>query len=201
MGQRDWSSVVAPMPTTPAATRPAESRTQGLVYQRVYEFRAYPDEPPMQKYRDSDDPEDEEKERPALWWTPRSVGFRAKILVNPLGGEVRYETQAYIAYLRGGSEEDHLKAIADRVVAWEYILIDDEGNRHEVPPPASDPENGWQRFLDLPNDVLIWLKDEVRTAHFPKLATRSGKPSSNPRGTSEPDTPTTIESEEVPPPS
>lgn len=175
---RNWGELIAPqpLPMVASAARTVGPKREGLAYQRLYEWRDYPTEPPKQQYRD--DPTDIESpllERDAPWWTPRCIGFAARILVNPLGGEVRYETQAYIAYLQGRStEEEHLKAIADRVVEWEYVQIDDDGARVPIEPPAV---GGWERFLDLPNDALIWLKEEVRTAHLPKATTtRSTKP-------------------------
>jgi hypothetical protein len=194
---RNWAEVVAPIPIPQAsAAGRGERRGEGLVYRREYEWRAYPDEAPPQEYRDDpSDPESPVLERPAPWWTPRSIGFRARILVNPLGGEVRHEMQTFLASLNGaGTEQDYLAAIADRVVAWEYVIVEEDGARTEVPPPA---EGGWERFLDLPNDALIWLKEEIRAAHLPKATTRAGKPA----GARASASPTPTDPDAAPPPS
>jgi hypothetical protein len=104
---------------------------------------------------------------------------------------VRRALKAHLAAITGtGDEVDHLKALADRVIAWDYVIINEAGEREEVPPPASDPENGWQQFYELPNDVLVWLKDEIESAHLPKaLTSRSSKPA----GTTDSPTPAEIE--------
>ena len=200
MTMRNWADAIGPVTTGAAVTRlVTNGRREGLVYERVYEWRAYPSEAPMEKYRDDpNDPEEPVKERPARWWTERSIGFRAQILVNPLGGEVRQEVQRWIAYLSmSGSEDDHLKAIADRVIAWDYVMVDEHGERYPVPAPADDAEAGWQRFYDLPNDVLIWLKQEIHEAHLPKAVTTSTKRAGPTAST----TPTTSDPDPEPPPS
>jgi hypothetical protein len=134
MSERNWGDLVAPLPVTPstiAALPSSGHRREGLVYERVYEWRSYPQDPPMQKRReDPNDPESPEIEEAARWWTPRSIGFRAKILVNPLGGEVRRAVRAHIAWLTStGDEADHLRVIADRVIAWDYVIVDEDGER------------------------------------------------------------------------
>jgi hypothetical protein len=177
MSQRNWDDLTGPLTTTTTLRPISGGKREGLVYARVYEWRSYPDEAPMVQYREvANDPESEIVEEPARWWTPRSIGFRAKILVNPLGGEVRRALKAHLNTLTGnGDETDHLKALADRVIAWDYVIVNDAGERDEVAPPASDPEQGWQQFYELPNDVLIWLKDEIESAHLPKAPTRPNK--------------------------
>lgn len=180
-------SLVAPHPE---GTR--QNGHGGLIYQRIYEWVEYPSAAPMEAYKDDpNDPEEPEKERPARWWTPRSVGFRAKVLVNPLGGEVRIAGRLLAAWLTGAAEESaYLAALADRVVAWEYVIVREDGTRDAVEPPAT---GGWERFYDLPNDALIWLTREIRDAHLPK-ATTSGGRSRGPTGTTTP-TPTSPEAD------
>lgn len=175
-----WADLTGPVPSSHAVIRglpQTNTRSDGLAYQRVYEWRSYPAEAPIVQYReDASDPESPIVEEPARWWQARSVGFRAKLLVNPLGGELRRQVRAHIAYLRGESgEDDYLKSLADRVVAWDYAIVDDAGERHPVAPPC-DGEDGWERFYDLPFDVMNWLTDEIENAHLPKKATtRSSK--------------------------
>ena len=161
------------MPTTPVRLESVKPASPGLVYQRVYEWVEYPREAPPEKYRDDPgNPEEQIKERPASWWTPRSIGFRAKILVNPLGGELRIQDRKFAAWLtRQGEEKDFLEAIADRVIAWDYVIIDEHGERHEIEPPSV---GGWERFLDLPSEVYTWLTMEIRDAHRPKATIRAG---------------------------
>jgi hypothetical protein len=189
MSQRDWSDLTGPMPSTTALRAVSGGKRDGLVYERVYEWREYPADAPMVQYREvANDPESAIVEEPARWWTARSVGFRAKLLVNPLGGEVRRTLKAHLAALTGsGDETDHLKALADRVIAWDYVIIGEDGQRADVAPPAEDKEHGWQQFYELPNDVLIWLKDEIESAHLPKAPTSR---SSKPAGTTDSPTPT-----------
>lgn len=178
MSTGKWADLVAPLPTpkTTPLHPVAGTRREGLVYERVYEWRSYPDEAPIITRReDPRDPESPETREPAAWWSPRSVGFRAKLLVNPLVGEVRRAIRAHIAVLTmTGDESDHFKALADRVIAWDYVQIDAEGNRVPVPTPA---EGGWEQFYELPNDCLIWLVEELENAHLPKATTtRPTKP-------------------------
>lgn len=193
----NWSALLeqTPKPGAPVSLVGPVSQNGhgGLIYQRIYEWISYPESAPMQEYRD--DPNDSEepiKERPAPWWTPRSVGFRAKILVNPLGGEVRIASRTWAAYVTGtGDEQTHLTSIADRVIAWEYVIVDEDGSRRQVEPPAV---GGWERFYDLPSDVLIWLRDEVLSAHLPK-APAPGPKSGNPVGSGDEPIPTTSDPE------
>jgi hypothetical protein len=199
-GGRNWGEVIAPqvIPSLAGVVGPGQQRSQGLVYQRAYEWREYPETAPKQQYReDPKDPESELLERDAPWWTPLAIGFRARILVNPLGGEVRHEAQAFIGALtKTGSEADHLKTIADRVVAWDYVQISETGERIPIPPPGDPEHGGWERFLDMPNDAMVWLVEEIRSAHLPKAPTTS-----KPAGSTESTTPTTIDPEPEPPPS
>lgn len=165
----------------------------GLVYQRMYEWISYPSEAPMQKYRDDpNDPEEEVKERPATWWSPRSIGFRARILVNPLGGELRVRDRKFAYWLRGdGKEQDYLEAIAGAVSEWEYVVIEPDGTRTAIETPAV---GGWERFLDLPPEVYTWLTTELQTAHLPKAPT-SPTPSTRHVGNTDAPTPTPTDPE------
>lgn len=191
MTQRNWSDELDRTPAVatvqlvkPGTVGPVAG---GLVYQRMYEWISYPIEAPAQKYRD--DPGDIEeaiKERPATWWSPRSIGFRAKILVNPLGGELRIRERKLASWLSGITDEkDYLEVIADSVIAWDYVIIDGDGTRVEVEAPAV---GGWERFLDLPSEAYTWLTMEIRTAHLPKAPT-SGTPLSKSAGTLESENP------------
>lgn len=182
MGQ-NWKDLIGPQPTPIAVLNPSgpgrPAGAGGLAYQRMFEWVSYPEEPPTEQYReDRDDPESPLLERTVPWWTPRSIGFRAKVLVNPLGGEVRVATNKWITYLQTfEGEEEFFQAVADRVVAWDYVIVDAEGSKRPVEPPAT---GGWERFYDLPNDVLIWLGQEIRSAHLPKATTPGGKPAGRP---------------------
>ena len=183
-----WADITGPMPmppkTTPAGMGVGGPRREGLVYERVYEWRSYPEEAPLiTRKQDPDDPESPEVEEPVRWWTPRSIGFRAKILVNPLGGELRRAARAHIRFMTlAGPEDDHLKIIADRVAEWEYVIVEPDGTHRVVPPPSADLKDdkgepiGWMQFWELPNDCLIWLKEEIENAHVPKPLTPAGKP-------------------------
>jgi hypothetical protein len=193
---RSWGAELdtVPTPAIPPRANGAVTklrRDEGLVYQRMYEWISYPDEAPLEDYRD--DPNNTEepiKQRPAAWWSPRSIGFRARILVNPLGGEVRIVDRKFIRWLipssieeRGSLEEEYLTALAPRVIAWEYVIVDEDGARNEIEPPAV---GGWERFLDLPTEAYAWLTNEIREAHRPKVTTPVGKPATTPDLPTEP---------------
>ncbi len=180
MAGKPWGDLIAPIPTHSSVATLNGAR--GLVYQRSYEWRAYPEEAPIVQYReDPSDPESAIVDEPARWWSPRSVGFRAKLLVNPTGGECRVELQKYVGSNFPGkdgqftvTDQEYLEGIADRVVAWEFTVIDDDGTQHDIPAPGA-PDGGWERFYDLPNDCLVWLREEIRGAHLPKAKTRNSK--------------------------
>lgn len=200
MGNRDWGSELDKTPAVPLAIVPSGTvvatkhpTVSGLVYCRMYEWISYPSEAPVQKYRDDpNDPEEEVKERPATWWSPRSIGFRARILVNPLGGELRIRERKLAAWLAGSSDEkDYLETIKDAVIAWDYVIVDQDGNRTEIDPPSV---GGWDRFLDLPSEAFTWLTSEIRTAHLPK-APKSPTPSLPPVGITDLTSPTQTDPE------
>lgn len=190
---RSWADELDRTPLAPVAlvkpgtVGPAKPAA-GLVYQRMYEWVSYPTEAPMQKYRDDpNDPEEHIKERPAPWWSPRSIGFRAKILVNPLGGELRVRDRKFAYWLRGeGTEKDYLEAIAEAVVEWDYVIVDENGERTPIAAPAV---GGWERFLDLPPEAHTWLTNEIQSAHLPKVP-KSPTPTMKPVTNTDEPTPT-----------
>lgn len=159
---QNWADLVKPkVPTLP--------KGDGFTYQAIWTWIAYPAaQPEVERRTEEGDVEYE----PAAWWTPNFKGFRALVLSNPLGGQTRRESEAWRAYNRGElSEPEYLESIADRVKAWDYRIISDDGERIDVPAPAAD---SWQRFYDLPAALMAWLVQEVRTVHFPKRPTRAG---------------------------
>ena len=170
----DRTPAVAPVALVKPGTVGPASKPAGLAYQRIFEWVSYPSEAPMQTYRDDpNDTEETPKERPAPWWSPRSIGFRAKILVNPLGGELRVRDRKFAYWLRGeGTEKDYLEALASAVVEWDYVIVDEQGERTAIDAPAV---GGWERFLDLPPEAHTWLVNELQSAHLPK-APKSPKP-------------------------
>lgn len=163
----DQTPAVAPVALAKPGTVGPAKQPAGLAYQRLFEWVSYPAEAPLQTYRDDpNDPEEKPKERPATWWSPRSIGFRAKILVNPLGGELRIRDRKFAYWLTGeGSEKDYLEALAGAVVEWDYVIVDETGERVAIDPPAV---GGWERFLDLPPEAHTWLINELQSAHLPK---------------------------------
>lgn len=216
MSGKAWGDLVAPLPSTaPTALAARNGAHGGFVYQRAYEWRAYPETAPLVSYKaDQADPDSEIVEEPARWWTARSIGFRAKVLVNPLGGEVRLEMQRYVGahYLNAQgqfsvTDAEYLETIADRVAAWEFAVIDDDGTRREIPAPGVPVGDGggWERFYDLPNDCLVWLREEIRGAHLPKAPTRTPSRRAGPTASAEPkkepDAADTTDPDPGPPPS
>jgi len=150
----------------------------GYAYFKRYEWIAYPSDQPDMLIPD---PESEDgkgtKLIPAPWWRAEFVGFRARILVNPNGAQLRYEQEMYKQHARHTiKESEYLAAVADRVAEWDIVLVDEAGERA---PLASPKEMGWEAFLELPPLLLTWLMIEVRTAHLPK-AMMSGGSSAGP---------------------
>lgn len=161
---QNWADLVKPRVTVLP-----EARGEGLTYQRIWSWIAYPDVQPDVTIKSE---EGETRTEPAVWWSPSFRGFRALILSNPTGGQVRRESETFRAYSRGQlTEPEYLETIAERVKAWEYRIIEDDGTKVDVPAPGAD---SWERFYDLPAGLLSWLVGEIRTVHFPKATTRAG---------------------------
>ena len=177
MNQGDWGTRLAAVPrSTPVQViQNGASESGGLSYRRTFGWIRYPDEQPDEQYRD--DPNDAESplmERPASWWSASYRGFEAKILINPKGGEDRIERLNFRSSILGKvTEEEYLAIIAERVIAWKYREIMEDGTRVDIDPPVV---GGWERFYDLPTPLLQWLIKEIREAHLPKAMTRGGRP-------------------------
>lgn len=162
---QNWKDLVSPK-VIPIADRPGD----GLTYQRIWEWVAYPDVQPVIEERDE---EGTMIKTPAAWWTPKFRGFRAKILTNPTGGQVHRESESMKAYTRRTmTEPEYLESVQDRVQAWEYRIIEDDGTRVDVPAPGQD---SWERFYDLPAGLMAWLVGEIRSAHLPKARMSVGE--------------------------
>ena len=150
------------------------------------------------------DPEDEgySDESPVPDTPPEGhdySGFRAKVLRNPVGRDVRSELTARLELLKsppGITQEEYFEVIADRVPEWEYELPNSEGDWVAVPAPGEQPGNE-SAFGLLPIDLRNWLIRRIRTAHVPKATTQP----SNSAGSTEPTSPTETYPETAPPPS
>jgi hypothetical protein len=100
-------------------------------------------------------------------WNPAHVGFRARILVNPSGSQVRAETQRYIASngIDLQAQEEYLKYIAPRIVEWNLQVRDEAGTPVDIPPPVDN----WEMLGELPFDLQMWLRSTVHWAHQKKV--------------------------------
>ena len=157
-----------------ASTDVASASTPiGFTYQRRYQWIDYPAEAPTEQYReDPSNPDSPMIEGPARWWSPRCVGFRAKILVNPRAGEARRSSHKWRSVITGEAEEQVLlEEIADRVLEWDYFVIEEDKSRRRVVSPAA---GGWEQFYELPSEVFLWLRDEIIIAHHSRKLTTTG---------------------------
>lgn len=121
-----------------------------MIFEKRHEWVEYPTSDPGDIFPD---------------WVPENAGFKARILANPSGSEVRNETQHYAA--SNGTDLDAQDAywqhIAPRIVEWNLQTPDGK----DIPPPAED----WQILLDLPFDVQMWLRLTVHWTHRKKVLT------------------------------
>lgn len=186
-------------PRSSAGVAVAANGHPGFVFRKIWEWTSYPDEQPILSIKRTDPETDEEltEDIPAPWWREEYVGFRARLMVNPSGAELRHEQALHTQLTRLLLEEaDYLESIAYRVIEWDVVVVDQDENRHPIPSPGED---GWERFLDLPPLLMSWLCMEIRHAHLPKarrpLASRAG-----PTDSTIPSTPPPT-SETEPPPS
>ena len=102
-------------------------------------------------------------------WSDQHVGFRARVLVNPSGAEVRHETSLYAA--SNGTDLDaqdaYWQGVAWRVPDWNLAVRQDDGSILDVPAPAAR----WESFLDLDFGLAMWLRDCIHWAHRGKALT------------------------------
>lgn len=103
--------------------------------------------------------------------------FRAKILVNPTGADIRAEQEAWNALKENRiTEDDYLEVIAERVREWNFEVEDRAGNIVPIAAPGSpeaiDNPERINAFLELEPEDLGWLLIMVRYAHLPKAITR-----------------------------
>lgn len=130
-----------------------------MIYRRRFEWIEYPDADPGNDLYD---------------WNPDHAGFRARVLVNPNGAELREETKLFIASNSAVAEEQDLywQGVAYRIPEWNLAIERDDGEIADVPPPADD----WQSFLLIELDLAIWLRTAMHWAHRKKVLTALQKP-------------------------
>lgn len=115
------------------------------------------------------------------------AGFSARMLASPNGAEERALSQAYFAFELArrpkrddegtivekidpdrlqAAREDYLREVAWRIPEWNLEDENRDGELVTVPAPGESDDN-WEALDVLPNTVMWWLIEEVRTAHLP----------------------------------
>lgn len=123
-----------------------------MIYRRRFEWIEYPAEDPGNLL---------------YVWNAEHAGFRARVLVNPTGAELREETKLFVDSNNSDidAHDAYWQAVAYRVSEWNLAFEDQDGAVTDVPAPAQR----WESFLDIEIDLAMWLRTAIHWAHRGKV--------------------------------
>lgn len=123
-----------------------------MIYRRRYEWIEYPAEDPGNNLYE---------------WNGEHTGFRARVLVNPNGAELREETKLFALSNNSDlvAQDAYWQAVAYRVPEWNIAVEDEDGTVQDIPAPGAD----WQSFLAIELDLAIWIRIAIHWAHRGKV--------------------------------
>lgn len=86
-------------------------------------------------------------------------GFAAKVRM-PTYGELLAEEGALAE-----SVEAFFTLAAPRIVAWNALAADADGNETPIPAPGEHPDNDWKAIYTLERPLAHWLLTALRSGH------------------------------------